>query len=110
MNMMTAKTQIEDLVSKRNAIIEKTANIIAEALIDRAKTKGLNGSNKNNTVTDIANLIRPFSSEEREEILTKTVIIIAANGKFGKTQNNSNDDDYDDLFSNRRSNMFGNKF
>lgn len=99
MNFMEAKTQISDLANKKVAILEKAANVVASAIIDRATSKGINGNNKQNTLTDVYNLIDDFSLEERQIILAKALVIVASNGKFGNNTNNGyDDDDYSDMF------------
>ena len=86
-NFMSAITQIEDLVSKKKQIIERTSSLLAEAILDRIRT----GTLTKNTEKDIKNAIRSFSDDEQAEILSKTIIYIGMNS-FKK--NSSNDDDY----------------
>lgn len=115
MNFMEAKTAIDGLVQKKNEIIDKAANLLASAIIDRAKTKGMTSHNdRTNTIKDIGNAISAFSSEDRELIIKKAITIIAANGKFNGSKSNksddSSDDDFSDLFGNGRSSLFKSKY
>lgn len=111
MNFMEAKTEIDGLVQKKNEIINKAANLLASAIIDRARTKGITSHNEQNTtIKDIGNAISAFPSEDRELIIKKAITIIVANGKFigeNKTKRSvDSDDDFSDLFGNGRSSMF----
>lgn len=104
---MTAGTQIEGLIEKRDAILDKTAGLLAEAVIDRAKS----GNLKKSTEKDITNLIKDFGADEQAIITRKALLLVAMNAKFGPSQMN---DAYDDatrsLHSNRsQSNIFQNR-
>lgn len=105
MSFSTASTQIRDLISKRETILQNVASAIAGAIIERQQKQGLSGQHKENTITDIKKLLAPFSAEEREIILTSALIAVASNGKFGAGSNrkeSSYSDDFSDMFKRRR--------
>lgn len=105
MNFTTAVTQVRNLASERETILQNIASAISEAIIDRQKNQGLSGSHKNATIKDITNILEIFSPEEREKILTLALVTVASNGKFGAGSNkksSSDNDDFSDMFRGRR--------
>lgn len=103
---MSAITQIEDLVSKKKQINERTASLLTEAVIDRMKSGNLTRA----TEKDIKNAIRGFSEEEQVDILIRALVMLGMN--TNKTSRNQNNDDDDDYSGNRkkiknRSDIFG---
>lgn len=83
MDFTTASQEIQDLVTKRNQIIRKTAGIIADAV----KTRANSGRLDNRTKQDIANMLKSFSDEESVAILTEALVSIAG---FSGTNNSGN--------------------
>lgn len=83
MDFTTASQEIQDLVTKRNQIIRKTAGIIADAV----KTRANSGRLDNRTKQDIANMLKGFSDEESVAILTEALVSIAG---FSGTNNSGN--------------------
>lgn len=86
-NFMSAITQIEDLVTKKNQIIDKVAGLLSEAIIDRIKSGTLNKS----TQRDVMNAIKGFSTEEQVQILSRAIIYVGMNTNKNKT-NYDNDE------------------
>ena len=105
---MSAVTQIEDLVTKKNQIIERSASLLAEAILDRVRS----GNLTRNTQKDIMNAIRSFSAEEQTEILSRAIIYVGMN--TSKNKSNYDDDDYGRPNSGKklktRSDLFGRRF
>ena len=103
---MSAVTKIDDLVTKRKQIIEKTASLLAEAILDRIKC----GNLTRNSEKDIKNAIKAFTIEEQNEILVKTIIYVGMNN----TKNHNSDDDDEFQFNgkkvNSRSDLFRRRF
>ena len=85
---MSASTQIDDLVAKKKQILERTASLLAEAILDRIRT----GNLTRNTEKDIKMAIRNFTAEEQADILSKALVLVGMNN----TRNTSNYDDDDD--------------
>ena len=77
-NFMTAGTVIEDLADKKQAILIKVGNVIAEAVVERAKDDNVNASMQK----DIMNLLVDFSDGEKAQILAQVVLNLAMAGKF----------------------------
>lgn len=73
-NLTVATTEIQELVDKRNKILEKTANILSEVIIGRAVSR--KGSRTAN-IEDIEKSIKDFSLEEQKQILLNMVVTIA---------------------------------
>ena len=103
---MSAVTQIDGLINKKNQIIERVASLLAEAILDRIRSGNLTRS----TEKDIHNAIKSFSNEEQLEILSKAIVIVGMN--MSKNTSNNNYDDDDDYRPNpkkvkNRSDLFG---
>lgn len=81
---VTANTKIEDLLSKRDQILEKTAGLVAEVILGRQQENNLQRSNEK----DIQKMISRFSAEEQVIILSKALVIVGMN-------NNSLNSNYD---------------
>lgn len=73
MNFTTAASEIQNLISKREQIIKKTGGILAEAIKDRANAGRLDGRSK----SEILNMIKEFSDEEKVAILTEAIVSVA---------------------------------
>lgn len=74
-NFMTAGTQIEALVEKKDQLIEKAASLLFEAVKDRMRQNQVKKSMSN----DILNILKGFSEEEKNIILSKTIMYLASN-------------------------------
>lgn len=108
MSFMTAKTEMDGLNMKMDAMYDKASSIVADALIDRAKKGSISG-NKQSTEKDIRNLISGFSNEQQTIILIKAMTLVAMNGKFGASNNHKNNDDDDFSSMINRGNIFRNR-
>lgn len=73
---VTAMTKIDELLSKRGQIHERTASIISDVMVTRAKEST---PVKQQTITELSDLIAHFSKEEQVEILKHVIADIAAN-------------------------------
>lgn len=84
MNFTTARSEIENLVSKKEQIIVKAAGIVAEAVKDRMKS----GKLDTRTSDDIKRLLEGgFSKEDVVSILLQAMVIFA--GMNAGSSNNS---------------------
>lgn len=83
MNFTTARSEIENLVSKKEQIIVKAAGIVAEAVKDRMKS----GKLDTRTTSDIKRLLEGFSKEDVAEIMLQAMVIFA--GMNAGSSNNS---------------------
>lgn len=83
MNFTTARSEIENLVSKKEQIIVKAAGIVAEAVKDRMKS----GKLDTRTSSDIKRLLEGFSKEDVAEIMLQAMVIFA--GMNAGSSNNS---------------------
>lgn len=90
---VTANTKIEDLLSKRDQILEKTAGLVAEVILGRQQENSLQRSNEK----DIQRMISNFSSEEQVIILAKALVLVGMNGG-----NKSTYSDYDPFEGSRK--------
>ena len=88
---VTANTKIEDLLSKRDQILEKTAGLVAEVILGRQQENNLQRSNEK----DIQKMISKFSAEEQVIILYKALVLVGMN-------NNSSSSSYDPFDGARR--------
>ena len=93
---MSAVTQIEDLFTKKNQIIDKAASLLAEAILDRIRT----GNLTKNTQKDIMNAIRGFNEEEQVDILSRAIIYVGMNMRNNNT--NSDDGNYNHFNSGKK--------
>lgn len=84
-DFMSAMTEIGELVQKKLQIVRKTASLLSEAIVDRARSGKLSG----NTKIDIKNTLNEFSDEEKVDILTEAIILVAQQNSTKKY----NDDD-----------------
>ena len=100
MNFMEAGTEIESLVEKVESEKSKISNIIANAIVTRAKQGKINTS----LGKDIDNLLRGLSTEEKYKIMLKVAYYLANSGEYGNTSTSStpkkkkksyDDNDYD---------------
>lgn len=73
-NLSVATTEIQELVDKRNKILEKTANILSEVIIGRAAS---GRGSKTANIEDIEKSIKDFSLEDQKQILLNMVVTIA---------------------------------
>lgn len=103
MNFMQAKTEIDGLNMKMDDLINKSASVVADALIDRAKKGNIN---KQSTEKDIENLISSFSPEYQTAIIIKALTLLAMNGKFGPSSHKNNDDDFSSMLNRSRGDIF----
>lgn len=83
MNFTTARSEIENLVSKKEQIIVKAAGIVAEAVKDRMKS----GKLDTRTSDDIKRLLGDFSKDDVAEIILQAMVIFA--GMNAGSSNNS---------------------
>lgn len=97
--IISAKTEIDDLLMKRNSIMEKTAGIIAEAMVNRVKHQTVTAAAFNQ---DINNLISGFSDAEKIEILTHAFYLSLAMNGQGSTKRESYNRDKNRYRSERR--------
>lgn len=102
---MTAGTKMDDLVAKKNKIMDMAGGLVADAVMGRAKEKGMK---RHTMITDIENLIRQFDEKEQNAILKSALYYIASNGSFN-SKNSSDTGDNDDYRPSHhsRSGLFG---
>ena len=101
-NFTTANQEIEELLSKRDRILEKTAGIVAEAVIDRAKSKNILTSSRDATYKDIRYAIRNFSTDDQVQILINALMMAAANNSGGSKSSYYGDSDIGNMLNRRR--------
>lgn len=101
-NFTTANQEIEELLSKRDRILEKTAGIVAEAVIDRAKSKNILTSSRDATYKDIRYAIRNFSTDDQVQILINALMMSAANNSGGSKSSYYGDSDIGNMLNRRR--------
>lgn len=101
-NFTTANQEIEELLSKRDKILEKTAGIVAEAVIDRAKSKNILTSSRDATYRDIRYAIRNFSTDDQVQILINALMMTAANNSGGSRSSYYGDSDIGNMLNRRR--------
>jgi len=101
-NFTTANQEIEELLSKRDRILEKTAGIVAEAVIDRAKSKNILTSSRDATYKDIRYAIRNFSTDDQVQILINALMMTAANNSGGSKSSYYGDSDIGNMLNRRR--------
>lgn len=94
---MQAGTEIEGLVDKIDAIIEKAANEVAEACVDRARS----GKAGNSLEKDVANLVQSFPMEYQNKIYLKVIMIITKNMGGSKNPHPTGRRTSSDIFANR---------
>ena len=103
MTFTSANMEIDDLLTKKEAILSKTANIISEAVMDRVKKGKIN----ENTITaDITTAVNKFPMEDREVILLKVIAKVSGTvqAQSGKSSSRSRDEEdyFSDIFGDRR--------
>lgn len=103
MSFSTAANEMKNLVAKEETIIKNASSIVAEAIIDRQKRQGLS-DNISATISDVQKLLAGFSSDTREAILLRSMILVASNGKYGAASSTkkSSEIDYSDMFKGRK--------
>ena len=101
---MTAGTKMEDLVSKKEKLLDSAGGLVAEAVIGRAKERGIK---KGTLLNDIENLIRRFDEKEKTEILKTALFYMASNGNYSRNTDDDDDYGYSPRSSHSRSGLFG---
>lgn len=84
--VVTAMTKIDELLSKREQIHDRTASIISDVVIGRVESDKLNSTQ---TINEITNMVSKFSKEEQVEILKRVVTDVASN--LSPNRNNKKD-------------------
>lgn len=92
MNSMEARTRVEGLLSQRDEIFSKTAQIVSKVI----------ASNKNGKIDtkDIDVILKDFTGDEKYLIMIEVVNIFARNNKL------RSDDDDKDTSSKHSNNIF----
>lgn len=72
MNFMELNTQIGGLVEKQKEIFRKIANMLSSAIVERSKK-----NQYKNLSNDIKTSLKDLSDNEKVEVLTETVVILA---------------------------------
>ena len=101
-NFMEAGTEIEALLDKINSDKAKISNIIAQAIVSRAKQGKINTS----LASDIDKLLKGLSAEEKYKIMLTVAYYLANTGEFGNmvsstSKKKKRDDDEYDFFKRR---------
>jgi hypothetical protein len=98
-NFVEAQSMVGDLLVKRENIMKKIAETIAEACAERGAREQYSEA----LVNDINNILVGMSADEKVKILEYSLLYLIKIGSFsgtGKKKSNSRDrDDYGDLFS-----------
>lgn len=85
---VTAMTKIDDLLLKRGQIHGRTASIISDVMVTRAKEST---PIKQQTITELSDLIAQFSKEEQVEILKHVIADIVTNLEPNNKSKNKGD-------------------
>lgn len=93
---VSANTKIEDLLTKRDQILEKTAGLVAEVILGRQQDNSLQRSNEK----DVEKMISRFSTEEQVIILSKALVLVGMNNNSSSSSGFS----YDPFDGSRRKN------
>jgi hypothetical protein len=96
MNSVEARTRIEGLLDKRDELLNDVAAITANAIASRSQKGDVSTS-------DIDNLLKDFTADEKYIIMVKVVSILAANSnlKVGKYDKKPKNDDINNIFASR---------
>ena len=106
-NLVSVKTEIDDLKTKRDLIKEKVAGLISDTMIRRAKEKQLTSAAY---TIDVKNLLDGFSDEEKIDIMiTVSYLMLAQVGRPTSTDESArrkrnHNDNY--RGGDRRANLF----
>ena len=73
---MTLMTKVDEFLTKEKDIHKRIGSLIADALIGRVQSKGIERGGAS-TKKDIINAISKFPAESREEILIEALIAMA---------------------------------
>ena len=73
-NFMSAGTEIDACISKKEQCLKKISNVLAEACVERGK----NGKVSNNMTNDIYNLIKSLPAEDQVQILCMALTSVSA--------------------------------
>lgn len=105
-NLVSVKTEIDDLKSKRDLIKEKVAGLISDTMIRRAKEKQLSSAAY---TIDVRNLLDGFSDEEKIDIMiTVSYLMLAQVGRPTSTDDTTRKRNHNDNYrgGDRRANLF----
>ena len=105
-NLVSVKTKIDDLKTKRDLIKEKVAGLISETMISRANEKQLTSAAY---TIDVRNLLDGFSDEEKIEIMiTVSYLMLAQVGRPTTTDEGARRRNHNDNYrgGDRRANLF----
>lgn len=94
MTFMELTTQVAGLVEKKREIIAKTANMLSQAVLERAnmnKTKSLED--------DIKKSLEGFSDEEKIDILAKAIVNVSKQNKYKDKKDE--EDSFNGIFRSR---------
>ena len=84
MNMVETKTRLESLIDQKDNIMDSAANIISAFVLDNSGSRS-----QSQFSDDIKKLLKGFSEEEKNIILTKALAIVASNTKSKKHNSKS---------------------
>ena len=97
-NFMQAGTEIDGLVDKLDQIVNKAANEIAEACIDRARA----GKASDTIEKDVANLVKAFPVEIQNRIYLRVITVMSKNiGGSKNLKSGSSKNSMNNIFANR---------
>ena len=98
-NFMSAATEIDQYVDKKNQCLNKIANLVAEACV----TKGQQGKVTSNTIGDVMNLIHDLTTEDKVVVLANALVAVTAQLHAGSLASGrtSVKGSHSDYFSNR---------
>ena len=100
--VMSATTQMYDLIRKEDQINERRAALISEVILGRIQNKTLNES----TETDILNMIKEIPDEFKITVLTRALVLVGMNNV--KTSRNFDEDRFEPRKKvKNRSDIFG---
>ena len=105
-NLVSVKTKIDDLKTKRDLIKEKVAGLISETMISRANEKQLTSPAY---TIDVRNLLEGFSDEEKIDIMiTVSYLMLAQVGRPTTTDESARRRNHNDNYrgGDRRANLF----
>lgn len=96
MNSVEARTRIEGLLDKRDELLNDVAAITANAIASRSQKGDVSTS-------DIDNLLKDFTADEKYIIMVKVVSILASNSnlKVSRYDKKPKNDDINNIFASR---------
>lgn len=82
-NFMSANTEIEGVIEKRNQCLTKIANIVAQSCVERGRAGKVNKNMSN----DIINLLKDLSKDEQVIVLSEALSVVSNQLADGSSNN-----------------------